>query len=210
VLSPDEASPPRDFVPGLIAGNITRDGRVLAGIEDDRGRFHLMYAPVSAEGAAGTPQRVFSDNEPDVIDYDLSPDGRFVVFSAGLLGGGPASVYVAEFPVAKGRWLVSESATTPRFSPDGREIFYLREGTDPQGQRAMTLTSMAISTKPSVSLGPATALFGGGLTALMSEHGYTVAPDGRRFLALKSVAPLTGEGKRFVWMQNWQAAMTKR
>lgn len=133
VLSPDEASPPRDFVPGLIAGNITRDGRVLAGIEDDRGRFHLMYAPVSADGAAGTPQRVFGDNEPDVIDYDLSPDGRFVVFSAGLLAG-PSSVYVAEFPVAKGRWLVSESATAPRFSPKviGRRRSGVRVSVGPQ------------------------------------------------------------------------------
>ena len=208
VLSTDEASPPRDFAPGLMAGRMTRDGRALAGIEDDRGRFHLMYAPVSADGTAGTPQRVFRDNEPDVIDYDLSPDGRFVVFSTGFPDQ-TSGVYVAEFPTARGRWLVSESATTPRFSPDGREIFYLKQGTDPRGQPAMTLTSTAISTSPSVSLADGTALFGGSITALMNERGYSVAPDGRRFLALKSVPPAAGEGRRFVWMQNWLAAARK-
>jgi serine/threonine protein kinase len=204
----DEATPPRELVPGLILGKVTRDGHTIAGIEDDRGRGHLMYVPLSAEGVAGAPQKVFHDDEPDADDMDLSPDGRLVVFAA-RTADQRHSVFLSEFPTGTSRWQISESASRPRFSADGREIFYLKEAGDGRGQGARTFVSRVVKTTPVVSLGPATELFGGASAAAMYRQGYNVAPDGRRFLTLKSVASAAGQGMRLIWMQNWPAALGK-
>ena len=66
-----------------------------------------------------------------------------------------------------------------------------------------------MSTSPSVALGAAIALFDGSSAAVMDVQGYSVAPDGRRFLTLKGVAPGPGQGRRLIWMQNWRAAAAR-
>ena len=203
------AATPRDFSAGLTQGKITRDGRTLAAIQDDRGRFHLLRAPVSAEGVPGTPQRVFEGDDPDVDEFDVSSDGRFVVYAARQIGG-RHSLFLSEFPAGRGQWQLAEDAVKPLWSPDGREVFYVQYGTDARGQPTRTLTSRTVTTTPAVVLGAATPLFGGESATLIDQQGYSITPDGRRFLTMKAVPPAPGDGKRLLWMQNWPAALRQR
>jgi hypothetical protein len=208
VQKSDEVTAPRRFAPGLTLGRMTRDGRTLGAVQDDRGRFHLMQAPVSADGVVGAAQRVVQDDDPFVDEFDLSPDGRLVVYSSGQPSG-QRSVFLSDFPIGHGQRQVADDAARPRFSSDGREIFYVKNGTDASGQSVRTLMSRTVTGTPTITLGAATKLFSGESAALLGRSGYDVAPDGRRFLALKDTASAPGEGKRLVWMQNWPAAVKK-
>lgn len=204
----DEATAPREYAANFAFGRLSRDGRTLAAVRDDRGRHFLMSAPVSADGVVGDARRVRPDDDALVGDMDVSPDGRLVVYEVRRASGG-INVFLSELPAGGGQWEVAEDATWPRFSPDGREVFYLESTAGPGGQVERRLMSRTINTTPSVRLGPATALFGGEAAAMFGENGYDVGPDGRRFLTMKSVAPGPGEGRRFIWMQNWPAVMKK-
>ncbi len=208
VQNSDEVTAPRRFAPGLTLGRMTRDGRTLGAVQDDRGRFHLMQAPVSADGVVGAAERVVQDDDPFVDEFDLSPDGRLVVYSA-QQASGQRSVFLSDFPIGHGQRQVADDAGRPRFSSDGREIFYVKNGTSASGQSTRTLTSRTVTGKPSVTLGVAAGLFSGESAALMGQRGFDVAPDGRRFLTLKDAPLAPGEGKRWVWMQNWPAAVKK-
>jgi hypothetical protein len=208
VQKSDEVAAPRGFAPNLIGGRITRDGRMLGAVQDDRGRLHLMSAPVSADGVVGEARRVVQDDDPLVNELDLSPNGRLVVYSA-RQASGQFNIYLSDFPIGHGQRQVADDAARPRFSPDGREVFYVKNGSDSRGQPTRTLMSRPVTEKPAVTLGVATVLFSGEIATLMSQKGYSLAPDGRRFLTLQAVAPVLGEGKRFMWMQNWQAAVKK-
>jgi len=146
-------APTRQFVAGLTNGQVTRDGRRLAATKDERGVYRLVSAPLSPDGTVGPVTPVFSANAPDVRGFSISPDGSMVVF-AGLVADNRRAVFLSEFPVSTHQWLVAESASAPRFSRDGREIFYVKDETGPDGQSVRTMMSRSAG-----DLGPATVLF---------------------------------------------------
>jgi eukaryotic-like serine/threonine-protein kinase len=58
----------------------------------------------------------------------LSPDQRWLAFVSNE--GGNSDVYVTSFPSAQQKWRISVSgATSPRWSADGRTLYYLSRGT---------------------------------------------------------------------------------
>jgi Tol biopolymer transport system component len=107
----------------------------------------------------------------------FSPDGRFVAYGSDQ--SGTWEIYVQPFPDASaGKWMVSNGGgVEPRWSRDGKELFYF------SGQ---TLMAAPISVQPTFSNGPPVALFDApvqpGFTA--DSHRWQVAPDGTRFLLL--------------------------
>jgi hypothetical protein len=114
---------------------------------------------------------------------DFSPTGTYFAYASGEQG--PTRVYVRPFPAKDGfRVPVSEATgTAPRWSPDGREIFYLDGG---------YLMSVSVTTTGGVHPGMSTRLFS---TAAYSGAGavwppvFTVTKDGKRFLFLKLLVP---------------------
>jgi hypothetical protein len=52
----------------------------------------------------------------------LSRDGRWLAYSTDATG--QSEVYVQPFPGAGGKWQVSEGGNAPRWSTDGRSIYY--------------------------------------------------------------------------------------
>jgi len=117
---------------------------------------------------------------------DFSPDGTYFAYASGEQG--PSRVYVRAFPAKDGfRVPVSEATgTAPRWSPDGREIFYL----DLQGGYLMSV-SVTVTTTGGLHPGMSTRLFS---TAAYSTSGvwppvFTVMKDGKRFLFLKPLVP---------------------
>jgi hypothetical protein len=129
----------------MTFGRISHDGRVLAAIQDDRGRRHLMYAPVTADGVVGDMQRVWPQDDPSVGAIDLSPVGGLIVYEVSQETSDQISIFVAEFPNGHGQWQVAEDAVNPNFSPDGREVLYVKNGLDSKGQPTRTLMSRTIS-----------------------------------------------------------------
>jgi serine/threonine-protein kinase len=107
----------------------------------------------------------------------FSPDGRFVAY--GSARSGTWEIYVQPFPnPSEGQWMVSMGGgAEPRWSPDGKELFYFA------GQ---TLMAVPVSLQPTFSSGKPAALFDAPIqTAYLGDsHRWQVAPDGKRFLLL--------------------------
>jgi eukaryotic-like serine/threonine-protein kinase len=201
----DVASEARELT-GAIRAIVSHDGRMLVFVVDDRGAYHLRRAPFLPDGTLGPPQRVFTGaDEPDVIDFDLSPDGRLLAYAA-TQADGKATVFISDFPDGGGRLLVAEGARRPRFTRDGRRIFYIQGSSDSRGQPKGTFMSATVTVDSVVKLGPAEELFDDTGADAPSINGYDIGSDGRRFLMWKRVP---GEPPRAVLVQNWMAAVRR-
>ncbi len=96
------------------------------------------------------------------------------------------------FPEGNDKWPVSRNGGgDPRWSKDGKELFYV-EGA--------TLVTVAVATNARFSAGEATRLF----SALSLQFGnypnYDVSPDGRRFVLVENADV---EPPRIHVVQNW-------
>jgi Tol biopolymer transport system component len=99
----------------------SRDGRYIVywtlSPRGDRDIFALSEKP------QGTPFPI-AESSADERNPHLSPDGRWVAFESDTTG--QFEVYLQEFPSgAKRRQLSTNGASRPRWSPDGRELFYI-------------------------------------------------------------------------------------
>ena len=107
----------------------------------------------------------------------FSPDGRFVAYGSDQ--SGTWEIYVQPFPNASdGKWMVSSGGgVEPRWSRDGKELFYF------SGQ---TLMAVPVNVRPTFSNGPPVALFDAPVQPGYTNdgHRWQVAPDGKRFLLL--------------------------
>jgi serine/threonine-protein kinase len=120
---------------------------------------------------------------------EASPDGRFVVYET--LDASEREIYARTYPDGEGPWQVSNAGgRSPRWSPDGREIFYLEDG---------ALIAVAVEREPSFRILGRRTLFEG----LYADHthSYDVSPDGKRFLMVKEEEASTGSG--LVVVQDW-------
>jgi Tol biopolymer transport system component len=127
----------------------------------------------------------FDKNEPQ-----FSRDGRWLAY--GSEETGEFEVYVMSFPDGKQRAKASVGGgVQPRWSPDGRELYYRAPGG--------LAVAVAIATSPRLTVGSPQRMFSlsfqGGYTNSPLRHQWAVAPDGQRFLAR---APNTGRGSSAV------------
>ncbi len=127
----------------------------------------------------------------------LSPDGRWMAYESNE--SGRDEIYVRPFPnVEAGRWQVStQGASEPRWSRDGREIFF-RSAEE-------VMTAVPVTTTPAFSVGAAQPLFSTkGYARALSYRAYDAAADGQRFVLLRldadSAAAAAG---RMVFVDNW-------
>jgi hypothetical protein len=103
-------------------------------------------------------------------DPCISPDGRWLAFEAD--DSGRPEVYVQAFSATGERSMISfDGGTGPRWSHDGRELFY-RNGNG--------MMAVDVQTTPLFRAGVPKILFQG-----RYGQGYDVAPDGKRFLMVK-------------------------
>ena len=152
---------------------------------------------ISIEGDA-TPEPVlnepFSERRPAI-----SPDGRWLAYQSDEAG--QWQIWVRPFPnVEDGRWPVGTGGISPKWSPDGGELYY-------RGARAMM--AVRIDTTDGFSPGTAERLFDdpyatGPVNANFADR-YAVAPDGR-FLLMKEL-PLPAE---LIVVRNWTEELKER
>jgi serine/threonine-protein kinase len=139
----------------------------------------------------------------------LSPDGRWIAY-VGRDAASPPQVFVSPFSGPdRERMIVStDGGTQPRWSPDGREIFFV--GLDG------ILMSAPVRTDTSIRVGvPSRVLprpYFNGLGLVERPDTFDVAPDGQRFLMLKQSANPNqpSEAARVVVTKNWAEQLRRQ
>ncbi len=134
----------------------------------------------------------------------VSPDGRWLAYSSNE--SGEDEIYVRPFPNTDGgRWQVSSgTGVEPRWSGDGRELFYLDDNRQ--------LMSTRVSSGPSFSTGETRrVLDASGFTGQTFHQSYDVAPDGRSFLFVGPRQSRVGlRAPQMVRVDNWFADLNAR
>ena len=121
----------------------------------------------------------------------MSPDGRSIAYQSNE--SGQWQIWVRPFPdVDSSRWLAGKGVS-PKWSPDGRELYY-------RGDNAMM--SVQIDTTDGFATGTAVRLFAdryvrSAAGGNFADH-YDVAPDGR-FLMMKELPAPT----KLIVVRNW-------
>jgi Tol biopolymer transport system component len=133
-------------------------------------------------------------------DADLSPDGKWLAFTSDE--SGENEVHVQSFPTATGRWMVSSGiglrgVGRPRWSSDGRELFYVSGG---------TLVAVPVAGEALFSFGEPEPLFGMSVTS--SANGYTVSVDGQSILT-NELPPTEQDMIGASLIQNWARVLDR-
>ena len=173
---------PRDFPEAW-----SPDGRHLL-LETVRG-LHSLERRQDGTWSEPVP---YTDGDSPEAASQFSPDGRFVTYWSNE--SGTDEVYVRPFPRGPGKWLASQDGgTQPRWSRDGKELFYVKKD---------TLYMVAVSTEPTFTMGTTTELFTSpDLEWAWRLPTYDVSLDGQRFVTVEDIGEAPPARIRIV--QNW-------
>ena len=121
----------------------SEDGRHLLFYRNDPETLRDIWYLRRRDDGSGYEERLFLQTPFWEHAASFSPDGRFVVYVSDEAGR--YDVYVRRFPEGTERWKVSmdKSGAQPRWSHDGKEIFYV-EGD--------TLFAASVSTEPTFAV----------------------------------------------------------
>ncbi|HEY8670165.1 MAG TPA: hypothetical protein VIL63_04950, partial [Terriglobales bacterium] len=108
-----------------------------------------------------------------IVQYRLSPDGRWLAYSS--TDSGREEVYVTHFPSGSGRWQVSQSGGTfPDWRGDSREIYFI-------GMDGAVHAASVNPKSDEFELDSVRALFPVPFTSPVG-NAYDVAADGQHFV----------------------------
>jgi serine/threonine-protein kinase len=128
---------------------------------------------------------------------DVSPDGRFLAFESDRTTG-QFEIYVRPFPnVQESEWPITKGrgGVAPRWSPDGRELFYWK-----QAGSTVSIMAIPVVQRPSFQvIGEPRELFHGTYAIGSWDRNYDVAKDGR-FLLMKDAGSTRDQ---IAIVQNW-------
>jgi WD40 repeat protein len=132
----------------------------------------------------------------------FSPDGRWVAYSSAAPGVGAGSLLVQPFPTTGATYRISkDTGFHPRWSPDGKELFY----TAGPGQDV----AVSVATRPSFTFGSPVRLAAAvGGRAQRFETSYDITRDGKQFLAVvaagqSATAPGAAPAPQIQVVLNW-------
>ncbi len=124
---------------------------------------------------------LLADKKFNEGDPQVSPDGQWLAYHSDE--SGQFQVYVSSFPqVDKGKWQVSlDGGISPRWSPDGRKLYYQREN---------SVIAVDVEMEPVFNPGNEEILFEGNYLTLQPNTQFSsvlwdVHPDGNKFLMMK-------------------------
>jgi eukaryotic-like serine/threonine-protein kinase len=170
------------------------DGRFIAFNGSTRDTADDMWLLSVADGKAEIILRTPTSER----DTAFSPDGRWIAYLSSESGS--PEVYVRSYPGPGGKWQVSTGGgNQPRWSRDGRELFYLATG--------FRLTAVPVRTGAAFEKGTPHELFQVASRRTNIPQ-YDVFPDGQRFIVNtvvteKASTPLT-------LVQNWSSLVKSK
>jgi serine/threonine-protein kinase len=125
----------------------------------------------------------------DTPDYEyggaISPDGRYLLYGSGETGR--LEVYISTYPDLKGKWQISENGgLSPIWSPNGREVFYV--------STVGKMMSVSLERNGTLRPGKPRELFDASQMLFPNSPitNYDVAPDGQKFIMVRSVRSAAG------------------
>jgi Tol biopolymer transport system component len=159
----------------------SRDGKyVVYNTTSPENRADLWYLERREDGSGWEPHS-FLESPFGERKGRLSPSGHHIAYVSNVTGR--SEIYVQPFPEGGSEVTIStHGGNAPRWSPDGKELFYL-EGS--------TLVVVPVSAGSTFSPGPARRLFEtsafpwAGPSTMAAT--YDISPDGRRFLLAEEV-----------------------
>jgi Tol biopolymer transport system component len=179
-----------------VPRSVTLDGKTLIYSEagsDKRQR--LMMLPIPVNGPTGQPQPVHADAAGAESDGQVSPDGRWIAYDSSESGG--SEIYVQPFPGPGAKTRISlEGGTTPRWSKDGRELFYWAR------VPVAKLMAIDVVTSPDFRAGTARELF-----RQPSTTTWDITSDRNRFLVEISSR---ATGSTLAIVTNWFEELRRR
>ena len=170
---------------------------------------HIIYSEINPQTGwdlwlldlVARKPMAFVPGPSDQMHGSFSPDGRFVAYSSDE--DGRFEVFVQTFPASDRKWKVSvNGGFEPRWSGDGRELFFLSED--------LTLMAASITTIPTFHAETPVRLFQTQVPEGVSPYRtrYQVSKDRKRFL----VYTQTNRNARtaITTVLNWTAALQRR
>jgi hypothetical protein len=199
----------RQLVAGMFA-RLSPDGRELFFNRDERARSRLYRAPVLADGTVGQATPAFpGTTELSVRWFEFSAVSNLLAFTSSDVTTAQSNVFVTTYPDLKVRLQVtSDGGTQPRFSRDGRQLYYLAGVRTPGTELTRGALRVASVTAAPLSVGPPRTLMteSGTEVGAPTLSGFDVAADGR-LLMTRVVPAAPGDEVRLVLLQNWMRAI---
>ncbi len=176
------------------------DGKyLLYRVNDEETGWDLWYLKRKEDGSGFEPVPFLQTSFRETA-AKFSPDGRFVAYVSDE--SGRKEVYVRPFPGGDGKWQVSgNGGRQPRWSKDGKELFYTERD---------TLMAVVVATTPSFTSGAVTRLFQDADLLGGDDPRYDVSGDGRRFVLREPVAGAEEKPPSIHIVQNWFAEFRDR
>ncbi len=197
----DGSEPPlvihSDPDPILVSG-VTPDGTTVLFQKYGSGNSDVLVVPI--DGSA--PARPLWEEPSAQYSGIVSPDGRWLAYAS--QEGGNDDIYVKPSSGRGGKWQVSvDGGIVPVWAPDGKAIYYVRDD-------AMMAVSIE-SDEAKITAGASRKLFDfpPGRRAERDLRTFDIAPDGKRFVLMRSASP--GMGRRQInVVLNWSEELKTR
>ncbi len=184
-----------EVTPGTTVSSVSPDGGSILYTTSARDEpLRLMIADLNERGVAGKP-RPLHESSVRELQAEISPDGRWVAYVSHESGA--PEIYVHSFPTAGARIRVStEGGGSPRWSRDGRELFYWA------GTPTTKLMAVEIPGGDALRPGPPKQVF-----RQLVGTTWDVTPDRDRFLIELTSST---EGVRLATVTNWFEELKRR
>ncbi|HTR02551.1 MAG TPA: protein kinase [Thermoanaerobaculia bacterium] len=181
-----------------VLPSLSRDGRVLVfGVAED-----AVYRTYVMAMSAGEPRRLSAPSRFSEVHPEVSPDGLWVAFDSNE--SGQQEVYVV--PVSGGARIQASvgGGMGVFWRRDGRELFYVGKDGVLMSVPFETVSGRARVADPQ----PLFTLNLGGSGINTSRRPYDVAPDGERFLIIRSTPEAPADDA--VVVLNWRSVLARK
>jgi Tol biopolymer transport system component len=198
VVPANGSGPPRKLEQGSVVSCLTPDGGSMVVVQPPEGEQLSLTSNADlwlvSLSDADEPRPLIEG--PDrTTTAEISPDGRWLAYQSER--SGREQIFLTRFPEATGRWQVSVGeGDDPQWDPRGNRL-YFTEGT--------TLMEVSVESGPEPRLGKPIAMFDLTDNPQFDPRGFTVSPDGDRFIIAEPAEDEGDEGARsgIKVVQNW-------
>ena len=172
---------------GLTAASWSTYGKWLAYLQYVNvggGIRQIFVRPVRDSTLGGEPRR-FSPSTFNQTHADFSPDGHWIAYVSPE--SGTSEVYVQPFPGPGEKHRISTAGgTSPAWSRNGRELFYLRQ---PSRASTSSMMTVDVSTTGDFKAGVPRLLFEGPYLGSTPLRSYDVTADGQFIMSREQRPP---------------------